>query len=342
MRSSTHLDHLDGWRGVAVSLVLLMHFYTRTEMDFGAFGVDMFFVLSGRLIADMLFIREMPPSLFLKRRVSRIIPALVVFVVGAIAIQAACIAVGIQLTNYIGWTDLIFASSFTVNYAFDFGVSQSFHHLWSLAVEEHCYLLVALIAITFAHKARDAARLAIMLGVMFYLNGQLQDLLGGEGYSVYWRSDVRGAGLLVSFGLYLLVRDHWRNAVPSYAGFIAPVAFAAAVVLALYPLPEGMRWGIAPLALAVSMATFDCAVDWWKRAFALRPLIWIGMVSYSVYLWQQPFYANKPWLGSETGLVLGVSLGLCSFFFVERPARRYLNATWARERAPAVAAEHAA
>jgi peptidoglycan/LPS O-acetylase OafA/YrhL len=338
MPGMQRLQHLDGWRGVAVLLVLLMHFYPRTELDYGAFGVDMFFVLSGRLLAEMLFGRGTRVPLFLKRRVSRIVPALLFFTCGTVALQAVLVALGIELTNYVSLPDFIVGNLFLENYAFGFGLAQTFHHLWSLAVEEHCYLLIALMAVLSAGRAMEAAWLAIALAVFAFSNGLIQEhLFGLDGYTVYWRTDVRGAGLMLAFGLSLVVREHWTtDRLPRLAPLVSPAAFMLAVLCALYPLPETMRWGVAPLLLALSMATFDIAAGWWKRPFTFRPLIWAGMVSYSVYLWQQPFYANKPLLSAELALACGVGFGLASFFLVEQPARRWLNRTWATDRAPAL------
>ena len=59
------------------------------------------------------------------------------------------------------------------------------------------------------------------------------------------------------------------------------------------------------------------------------PFIWAGLVSYSVYLWQEPFYAEKFALGTNLAFAIAITLGLLSFFFIEQPTRRFLNRTWA-------------
>ena len=79
-----HLDYLDGWRGLAVSLVLLGHFGLDDVLPgTSVLGVDFFFVLSGRLMAEILFVQRSPLPTFFFRRFSRIYPGLLVFVLGA-------------------------------------------------------------------------------------------------------------------------------------------------------------------------------------------------------------------------------------------------------------------
>ena len=53
-----HIGYLDGWRGMAILLVLIGHFYPIKAMNLGTLGVDLFFVLSGRLMADILFVQK--------------------------------------------------------------------------------------------------------------------------------------------------------------------------------------------------------------------------------------------------------------------------------------------
>ena len=74
------LDYLDGWRGLAIAFVLISHFSSIQGIDFGRMGVDVFFVLSGMLMANILFVRRVALKTFYKRRISRVIPVFVVFI----------------------------------------------------------------------------------------------------------------------------------------------------------------------------------------------------------------------------------------------------------------------
>jgi peptidoglycan/LPS O-acetylase OafA/YrhL len=292
----------------------------------------MFFVLSGRLLADMLFVRQMPVGLFLRRRVSRIIPTLIVFTSTIWLLTIILPKMGVALNNFVGWRDFLAGNLFFENYLWPFGPAANFHHLWSLAVEEHCYFIAAALAIFWAKDATRAAWIALALATAALINGLIQVYFrdGHGGYDVYWRTDVRGASILFAFGMYLLLRTNSPKGV--LWALAAPASFAAAVAISLLVLPEYIRWSIGPICLAISMATLDWTFPWIKRALAFPPFIWAGLVSYSVYLWQEPFYAEKPDLGANLAFAIAIALGLMSFFFIEQPSRRFLNRTWAAAR----------
>jgi peptidoglycan/LPS O-acetylase OafA/YrhL len=73
------IDYLDGWRGLAILLVLVAHFLQLKWMDLGTMGVDVFFVLSGMLMANILFVKKVSLTIFYKRRISRVFPVFIIF-----------------------------------------------------------------------------------------------------------------------------------------------------------------------------------------------------------------------------------------------------------------------
>ena len=68
-------DYLDGWRGLAIVLLLADHFFPVPGINFGALGVNFFFVLSGWLMTHLLFVQLTPIDVFYRRRIARIVPA---------------------------------------------------------------------------------------------------------------------------------------------------------------------------------------------------------------------------------------------------------------------------
>jgi peptidoglycan/LPS O-acetylase OafA/YrhL len=76
----SRIDYLDGWRGVAILLVLIEHFLNVHLINVGRMGVDAFFVLSGMLISNILFVQKVPLATFYKRRASRILPVFFIFI----------------------------------------------------------------------------------------------------------------------------------------------------------------------------------------------------------------------------------------------------------------------
>src|SRR5437660_1401941 len=106
----THLNYLDGWRGLAIGCLLVGHFFPVPGINLGAIGVNLFFVLSGLLMGRLLFLRETPIALFYRRRVSRIFPAHLTFLV---LVGTAYWALGIE----IQWGELFRALLFVNNYS---------------------------------------------------------------------------------------------------------------------------------------------------------------------------------------------------------------------------------
>ena len=82
------IDYLDGWRGLAIFLVLQGHFFAIQGWHSGRMGVDIFFCLSGLLMSRILFQRRVPLTTFYKRRISRIIPAFLLFLLIVFGIAA--------------------------------------------------------------------------------------------------------------------------------------------------------------------------------------------------------------------------------------------------------------
>jgi peptidoglycan/LPS O-acetylase OafA/YrhL len=138
------LDYLDGWRGLAISLVLAQHFLPATHViDSGRFGVDVFFCLSGFLMSNILFVKRTPLPLFYKRRISRILPVFLLFVSVSFGVYWA-------VTGSISWIELASTAAFLRTYIPTtptiWLAKIPLGHLWSLNAEEHCYVFLSLIA----------------------------------------------------------------------------------------------------------------------------------------------------------------------------------------------------
>src|ERR1044071_1561851 len=84
-----HLDYLDGWRGLAITFLLIGHFFRVPGMGFAVMGVALFFVLSGYLMGQLLFIKNTALDVFYRRRIARIIPAHLFFIACVIAFHLA-------------------------------------------------------------------------------------------------------------------------------------------------------------------------------------------------------------------------------------------------------------
>lgn len=168
-----YIPYLDGWRGLAIALVLFSHFIAGNDMgaDYGRLGVDIFFALSGMLMSGILFKKETPLSVFYRRRISRIVPAFLVFVLivyGVGYVFGNAVSIGAFLST------LIFLRTYFPSDPDIWHTGLPIAHLWSLNVEEHCYLLMGLWAYLpklrkHAAKALLTAGMGALLIQIFYM-----------------------------------------------------------------------------------------------------------------------------------------------------------------------------
>ena len=319
---------LDGWRGIAISVVLIGHLLPVLPGKPARFGVELFFVLSGRLMAELLFVNQQPLGYFLKRRVARVWPALYLFVfVMALAFSAPG-------KLYVSPQKILGALTYTYNYVHVVtGGTLVLNHIWSLCVEEWAYLFLAFLAFMTRRWNLRAARIILAIAGLCAINGLIQSWYGLDYRAVYWRTDVRLASIFVACGLYLVLCH--RN-VPAYAPIVAGLLGGT---LHTYLFPDVVKYTIGTFLLAVSVATIDTAPRLAVRVLSSKPLTLMGLWSYSIYLWQQPFTkVLAPWpLPVKLGLTMAASLA--SFYVVEQPARRYLKRVWANRSGDKVSAE---
>ncbi len=321
------LAYLDAWRGCAVLFVLAAHFGTAHFINLGRFGVELFFVLSGRLMAEILFIRETPLSTFFPRRFSRVYPAVFVF-------ASLLLATASWRGNDPTASQYLSAITFTANYAqFWIGRSPVLDHIWSLCIEEHMYLLLGLVALVHRRKPLPLIPVFTALAAIGITIGIVQTIAGYGYYQVYWRTDVRGASLLLGVIAYLQFHKHTPAA---FSWTWLPVLLAAlGLLLNVNFVPDPIKYSLGTFCLAVSLVLMARAPPLVLRFFESPMLLRAGMWSYSIYLWQQPFakLGGSPLL-RLAHLAIAMFFALASFYIVESPARRRLNRLIAAWRSP--------
>ena len=305
---------LDGWRALAIVGVLIDHYVTARPINLGRFGVEMFFVLSGLLMADILFVRRMELPTFFWRRGSRVYPALIVFLV------AMMVLVALGLTKI---TPVQFAAAFTFTYNYvqiwGGGRAAFIDHIWTLCIEEHTYLVLALVAVLTRRSPVAGALVCLALAAAAWANGLIQTLLGGDYYVVYWRSDVRGASILLGAAAYLLLRS---VKVPTWTPVLLAVA---AVALNFNSVPDPLKYSVGTACLAGVVVFLAQAPKVVVGALSSRPMALFGLWSFSTYLWQQPFSRIAPFPSNLVWVAAAVVVAFMSYTLVENPARAYLN-----------------
>lgn len=337
---------LDGLRGISILLVYLHHIYYPL-MPRGFFGVDIFFVLSGFLITSLLvqeWSREGSISLkdFYIRRVLRLMPALflLILIIGGFAL----IFNKRPTETYQGiWLSLSYAS----NWLYAFGYFSPHNPLgitWSLAIEEQFYLIWPLLftlVLRFKLGRRWILYILTLLIALIPLHRNILEEQGASIFRLYYASDTRADTLLIGCLVGLLIS--W-NLLPHDRRFEILMRSLAAVAVIFLGYLVGTtswtyftlcRWGGHTL-VAISIALILAVVITSPPKFALSvlrfaPLVWIGRISYGLYLWHWParwFIYPKNGLPSSAGqlltvVVLSLSLTTLSYYFVEKPFLRW-------------------
>ena len=328
--SEKHLRYLDGWRGLAIVFLLVGHFFPVPGLGFGAVGVNLFYVLSGLLMARLLFVDQVPIPTFYRRRIARVMPGLFVFI---FLVLLAYVLTG----SPISWSEVATAVTFTKNYflAPAEDTLMPFGHIWSLSVEEHSYILLTLVAVWTRKRGTNGSMAVLGVAALcvcfagFYEAGYSDRALNLK----LAHSEVAAFGIFFSGGLFLLLRQLRLPRLPAVL-YLGLAIFA--VALHWWRVPAGVRTlaGVAVFAVVVNLLVV--APPTVLRLLENSWLRKLGLWSFSIYIWQQPFYlmVHHGKMPALAGLVLGVVAGAASYHLVESPARTYLNRHWGSKKAP--------
>src|SRR6478672_2787121 len=346
-----YLPGIDALRAIAVLAVFLYHAGVGW-MPGGFLGVDVFFVISGYLITSLLLAEHrrgghIRLGRFWARRARRLLPAVGVLI--AVTMVVAAIVEPDRLTELRG--DAISSLAYVANWHFVFGHQSYFdqfqrpslfRHLWSLSVEEQFYLFWPLV---FAGGMTLFGRRRLIVGV---LAGALASVALAwalfdphDASRAYYGTDTHAVGLLLGVALALvwsprdLRRDNptrWFGPLLDAAGTLAlcylVLSFAQVHDYDLALFHGGYLWlALFTAALVAALAHPAARLG---GLLAQRPLVWLGLRSYSFYLWHWPVLAlTRP--GIDVSMPRGILIPLqlvavlalseLSYRFVEIPFR---------------------
>lgn len=335
----SYRPEVDGLRALAI-LPVLMHHSGFHFLPGGFLGVDVFFVISGYLITSILM-KEINAghfsfASFYERRARRILPALF-FMLVVVSIISLFILEPKAIQQY--GQSLIAVTSFLANIYFYFKVDyfnpvselNPLLHMWSLAVEEQYYIFFPIVMLV-------AARYKIAFGLLF---------LTIFACSLSWMfANISSESL----NFYMLHARAWELAAGSVAAWLVSHKLLniqsmllrnMLVIAALFGLCFGYisykssygfpgAFSLVPVLSTFLVIVFCNGKDLLSKVLSLKPIVFIGLISYSLYLWHQPVFSFMRILtlgefgiaNQLAAIAITFILSYISYRFVETPVRK--------------------
>ncbi|MFM0265549.1 acyltransferase family protein [Paraburkholderia sediminicola] len=341
---SNYYPDIDGLRAVAVLCVVLYHAFP-TYLPGGFVGVDIFFVISGYLIGSIL-IEELKADTFsfgafYARRIKRIFPAL-------LCVLVACYAFGwfnlldtefMQLGKHVAA-----GAGFVSNLAlwteagyFDASAeSKPLLHLWSLAVEEQFYLIWPVVLLLSKRFRVNLLVVVLIVGIgSFALN---MVMINSNPTADFYSPFTRFWELMIGCGLAYrhTLSNHQSGTRSDRWSLVGCLLIALAVVLLRGQVAfPGWR---ALLPTIGAYLVIGARGEGWinRKILAARPLVWIGLISFPLYLWHWPLLVFPRILAGDTpawtirvaALLASVVMAWLTYRFIERPVRYGSKTSW--------------
>ena len=342
--NAAHLKYrpeIDGLRAVAVLLVIIAHAGYAMRgggiLTGGFIGVDIFFVISGYLISLLVLTAGAGFSYreFFARRIRRLFPPLLVVVlftllVGYVLLTARqevllarhAIASLLYVQNFNLWSE--------VGYFDPSALQKPLLHIWSLSVEEQFYLIHPFLLLLVVRRLGER-RLVPVLAVIAIVSLAIAQL-GTQFFphAGFYLLPSRAWELMAGALLAVIERRAGQPAKPS--GLLAGLGLAMIVASALFfdkKTPHPSLFTLAPVAGTMLVIHFARGADFISRAFASRPAVGVGRISYGLYLWHWPLLAFAFAYYGQTApapviaglMLLAVLLSWLSYRFLEMPIR---------------------
>lgn len=345
-----YIPAIDGLRAVAVLSVILYHL-NAALLPGGFVGVDIFFVISGFVVTGSLMglhferVRDLL-AYFYARRLVRIMPALIVMLTATIILTNMFVprawlskaAASVAKTAFFGFSNITLAFD-TDTYFAPEAAYNPFIHTWSLGVEEQFYLLFPFLffwhAVGRARADRDRTAILAIVGLSILSLLTCAWMMQTEPRHAFYQIPARFWEL--GIGMILCLTAHsWIPKLASLRGWTAAIMPLISILLIAgsfaihesggFPFPLAIPPVLGAAGLIMSVCAWREGIA--SRTLALGPVVTIGKLSYSLYLWHWPVFVLFRWtVGLETiatattALALVFLLGWLSYKFVEMPTR---------------------
>lgn len=330
---------LAGLRGLAVTVVVLLH-VGLSGFDGGYLGVDLFFVLSGLLITNSLLGARKRGGPFLAEfywhRFLRLFPALALLCLTVVLVSGfneGRIRDVAAALGYIGnWTRAVEA-----------GAPTYLGHTWSLAIEEQFYMLWPLLLLSMLAliSIRQTACCTVILAVAVMAWRAFAAANGATANMIYNGLHFRADGLLLGCALALLSYDNPSSTAERLETIVRRLILPALLVVgALFATLGSLDarmlqfgYSAASSSLVVVVAYFYLPMARPRSLdafFGSRFMVWLGEISYGVYLWHfpisfylhhEPWFAAHPWMRIFLSILISLVCATLSYRLVEQPAR---------------------
>lgn len=353
MRSSKNFSHatevlvkyradIDGLRAIAVVSVILFHIDSEL-LPGGFLGVDIFFVISGFLITNLLLSEASTTGTisilsFYKRRVQRIFPALMFMLLGVLVFGYIALLpedfnrlLASTVWSLISSANIYFYAFLDTSYFASSSAESPLLHLWSLGVEEQFYIVWPLLILLMAKLSLSPIKKAFVVTVMLAASVLACELLRPQNFSFSYYMLPSRAWEMLAGGLIAL--PIWRRCTGNFAAYIS--AFGLMLLLgSLFLVNE--HWNIpgvaaAPAVLGSAILIFagQGNKNIVSTLLSNKVLVQFGLVSFSAYLWHWPILAFlryamvdiSGWV-AITMFVATFLIAFISYHVVEQPFRR--------------------
>lgn len=331
------IPSLDGFRALSIALVIVYHLASQDSAPAGlrqvgyathtgGLGVRIFFAISGFLITTLLLAEyeargDISLRRFYYRRTLRILPPYYAYL--AVTVTLAVFGV---FSLHPG--DALHAWTFTMNFR-ALTAAWPVVHAWSLSIEEQFYLLWPGVLLLLGPRRARPLLVGVIVGAALWRVGAYAHLFRiGEAAQYAFRGV---ADWLAAGSLLALVRTR-LHATPWYARGLAHPAFPLLGIVVVAASWTGLGyWRRADLMMPGAVLGTVLLLDWamthpthlLARPLNWEPVAWVGRLSYSLYLWQQPFHApasSRWWEQPPQNVAVALLSAMASYYLVERPA----------------------
>jgi peptidoglycan/LPS O-acetylase OafA/YrhL len=353
-----YVPALDGLRGFAILCVMASH--GTPFLQGGLIGVDVFFVLSGFLITTLLVqefdgTNSISLTNFYLRRVLRLGPALLVMLAVFCCLSFAALN-GARAHNNL--VDAIIALGYSTNWALALHLHNSDYlaHTWSLSIEEQFYLLWPVgLLLHVSRQRRHIVLATLVIAAMCWASRSYHAMNVTSFSRSYYGLDTRADSLMTGCCLAVilnarLISETVLKLLQKILVVTAPAAVAGLLVFAVYARGDHfmMDWGFTVVEVLAAIMILDIFVNRQslvKKLLTMNWLVWIGSISYGLYLWHYPIYraladaGYDAWIVFAVGSVLSFLVAALSYYSMEKPILAFKVRKFSQNQAQPLPAE---